>query len=114
MNVTISSDAEAHLLQIAESGDLLVLCEVAKTFALLKDIANNIRGEKYYWDDAKHNNSLLNSCSTLKGSVPIWRVYPNHLHCIALLVEINNELRVLGFCSQANLSAAEIQLIETY
>lgn len=94
--------------------NIAALTEATKAMAFIDELEQSIKQSRHQdWISAKADRDLLISASELKSRHQIWRLYSNNIHCITLIVEIDDEIFVVDFCSQADLSATEIHLIDT-
>jgi hypothetical protein len=117
MKIIISPLARTQVLSIAQRS-VEAFAQVARSYTLLEHIAYQSSADPDYWTRFKESDIRIRSSSTLKGNIPIWELYsdynPHDAQCIALLIELDEQLQVLGFCSQNKLRATIIQLIDTW
>jgi len=109
MTLRISTDAHTKLLRLAQ-GNPRAQREVARVFAYLKSLGARLAKTTVYWNVDGSASGVLTSAATLQNGTPIWRLYPTHVHCIALLAMQDETLFVLDFCSKAEIKAIERKL----
>jgi hypothetical protein len=89
------------------------LREVAKIYVCLEAIQCKIRNtHPEFWNVGYSASGILQSFATLKNGTPIWRLYPKHLYCIALLAELDGDIHVLDVCNRAEISSVELSWAE--
>ena len=111
MKLHITTEAEEALYRIAEEGDLLARHEVARVFSYLERLETKIAdAAPAYWNIGDSASGVLTSHATLKNGTPIWRLYPTHVQCIALLAAQDGDLFVLEICSEAVVNTIELEL----
>ncbi len=88
------------------------LREVAKIYVCLEAIQRKIRStQPEFWNVGYSASRILQSFATLKNGTPIWRLYPTHRYCIALLAELDGDIHVLDVCNKAEIRSVEHRLI---
>lgn len=103
----ISTDAEAALISIADTGDLQARSEVARFIAILKFLKRKVGHTPDYWNVALSASGTLSSHATAKNGTSLWRLYPTHTHCIGVVAMQDGDLYVLNVCSEFEISSVE-------
>jgi hypothetical protein len=109
MTIVITAELGNELLGIARQGELH-LHEVARVFAYLRDLDELIREKRIsldFWNVSGSAAGTLESRHTLRDGTPIWRLYPQHRHAIALLMEKDGEICLIRVCGKRDLEEAE-------
>jgi hypothetical protein len=108
MRVLVSTDSDAQLCRIAREGNFLAQREVARVYVYLKYLQEKSTD---FWNVGGSASGVLESVVTRTNGTPIWRLYPTHATCIALLTVQNGDLLVLAICNRAEVEAVEQSLI---
>ncbi|MGB6176448.1 MAG: hypothetical protein WBF43_08955 [Methylocella sp.] len=108
----ISIEVNEKFVGIASGGGN-GLREVAKIYVCLEAIQCKIRStHPEFWNVGYSASGILQSFATLKNGTPIWRLYPNHRYCIALLAELDGDIHVLDVCNKAEIGSVELSWVE--
>jgi hypothetical protein len=107
----ISLKAEEGLYRLAKEGVLAARSEVARVYAYLERLERKMAAdEPAFWNIPGSASGALTSRAKLKDGTPIWRLYPTHVHCIALLAIQDGDLFVLAVCREAEVKTIELEL----
>jgi hypothetical protein len=108
----IKAEFAEKLGQLAR-GNGRALSEAARVFAYLEAIHTRIRnGSVEFWNVGFSASGVISSQSRLKNGSLIWRLCPEHDYCIALLAEIDGDIRTLDVCGKEEVVAVELRLCD--
>jgi hypothetical protein len=109
MTISISAEIRESFCRTARKSDRH-LRETARIFAYLRELESDIQDRRIaqeFWNIRDSASGWLESCRTLPSGTPIWRLYPQHRHAIALLALQNGEICVLQICCRRELETVE-------
>lgn len=112
MTVNTTTEFKEAFSKIARKGDRH-LRETARIYAYLLELDADIRDGRVsmdFWNVQDSAWGWLESQCTLRSGTPIWRLYPQHRHAIALLAQLGGEICALQICARRELEAAELAL----
>ena len=112
MTVNITTEFKRSFALISRKSDPH-LRQTARIYAYLFELDADIRDGRVsmdYWNVQDSASGWLESQSTLRSGTPIWRLYPQHRHAIALLARFAGEIRALRICGRRELIATEREL----
>ena len=109
MTISISAEIREAFSRLACKSDRH-LRETARIFAYLRELETELQEGRVsldFWNIQDSASGWLESSFTLRTGTPIWRLYPQHRHVIALLARQEGKIAVIQLCCRKDLEAVE-------
>ena len=111
MIIVVPPEVNEKMLGIARSNSRAHR-EVIRIYVYLERLEIKLREASLeFWNVRDSASGWLEAGATLENGIPIWRLYPTHVHCVAFLAKQDDHLLVLDVSSRAEVEDTEAQLI---
>lgn len=107
MALTFDPGVEDAIVEIAAKGSMQAQREVAKVVAFLKKLDESKSGPSQFWNVVGAARGRLTSVKTCPNGNAIWRLYPSHTYCAALLLPRKQDIVAIHVCGKHDMKSFE-------